>query len=214
MNNEKITATERNKRKKIAIVFIAVVLTLGILSGVLLAVMNHIEKNREKDPTNMYSDELHSYIFYKPEYGLDVTTVEEYMELDRLLYYKDGAEEYGIEGNYEKYGKGVVFFKEYFDTVIAGEWEEYNELFTEHYYESNEPRNQFAPQMIYDMHITKLWQKNDGGVERYAYDVCYRIYRNNGTFRNDIDSGASKTLYFELVEEDGELKIDRITYYV
>lgn len=214
MNNENITTANQKKRKKIAVIFIAIVLALGILSGVLLAVMDHIEKNREKDPTNMYSDELHSYIFYKPEYGLDVTTVDEYMALDRLLYYKDGAEEYGIEGNYEKYGEGVAFFKEYFDTVIAGEWEEYNEMFTEHYYESNEPRNQFAPQMIYDMHITKLWQKNDEGFERYAFDVSYRIYRNNGTFRNDIDSGAAKTLYFELVEVDGELKIDRITYYV
>ena len=40
------------------------------------------------------------------------------------------------------------------------------------------------------------------------------IHRNDGTFRNDIDSDASKTLYFELIEENGVVKIDRITYYV
>lgn len=215
-NNEKSNISLQKKREKTAIVFIIVVLTVGIISGALLGIIGYLENrsDKEKDPTNRYSNELHSYIFYKPNYGLDVTTVKEYMELDRLLYYKDGAEEYGLDGDFEKFGDAVVFFKEYFDTIIAGDWEKHNEMFTEHYYESNEPRNQFAPQMIYDMHITKLWQKNDGGAERYAFNVSYRIYRNDGTFRNDIDSGAAKTLYFELVEEGGEIKIDRITYYV
>ena len=204
----------QNSRKKVAVTFIIIVLSLGLISGVLLVVFDFLEKTKEKDPTNMYSDELHSYIFETPDYGLDVTTVDEYMELDRLLYYKDGAEEFGLDRDFEKYGKPVAFFKEYFDTAIAGKWEDYNKMFTEHYYESNKPRNQFAPQMIYDMHITKLWQKiDDDGTDRYAFDVSYRIYKNNGTFRNDIESGASKTLYFELVETDEGIKIDRITYY-
>jgi len=161
----------------------------------------------------MYSDELHSYIFYEPDYDLDVTTVDEYMELDRLLYYKNGAEEYGIDGDAEKYGADIVFFQKYFEIVIEGRWEEYNELFTDHYYETNEKKNRFAPQMIYDMHIEKLWEK-DETEDRLAFNVSYRIYKNNGTFRNDIDSGASKVLYFELVIENGEYKIDRITYYI
>ena len=218
MGNEVKKSFVNSQKKRRAVVFIAVVLALGIISGVVLAVLDFAEKYRENEknnePTNMYSDELHSYIFYEPDYDLDVTEVPEYMELDRLLYFKDGSEEFGISSGFQKYGKPVVFFKKYFDVAIAGDWETYNELFTEHYYETNKPRNQFAPQMIYDMHIEKLWQKIDEDGERYAFNVTYRIYRNNGTFRNDIESGASKTLYFELVNVGDELKIDRITYYV
>ena len=69
--------------------------------------------------------------------------------------------------------------------------------------------------MLYNLNVTKLWEElEDDTVTRYAFDVTYMIHRNDGTFRNDIDSDSSKTLYFELVEENGVVKIDRITYYV
>ncbi|MBE6708026.1 MAG: hypothetical protein E7578_02135 [Ruminococcaceae bacterium] len=202
-----------DKRKKRALIFAVSSVVLAIVCGISLLLISFFEGKEEKKPTNMYSDELHSYIFYEPDYDLDVTTVDEYMELDRLLYYKNGAEEYGIDGDAEKYGADIVFFQKYFEIVIEGRWEEYNELFTDHYYETNEKKNRFAPQMIYDMHIEKLWEK-DETEDRLAFNVSYRIYKNNGTFRNDIDSGASKVLYFELVIENGEYKIDRITYYI
>lgn len=207
-------STGMDKRKKRALIFVIAVLVIAVLSGVLLYVIDRVEANEETEPTNKYSNELHSYIFYPPEYDLDVTTVEEYMELDRMLYYKYGAEEFGIDGNAEKYGKDVAFFEKYFELVIAGKWEEYNKLFTDNYYKSNDPENEFAPQMLYDMHIEKLWEDVDDAEERAAFNVSYRIYRNNGTFRNDIDSGAAKVLYFEIVKVNGEYKIDRITYYV
>lgn len=202
-----------DKRKKKALIFAVGSVVLAAICGLALLLINHFEGEEEKMPTNMYSDELHSYIFYEPDYSLDVTTVDEYMERDRLLYFKNGAEEFGIDGDAEKYGKDVLFFQKYFELVIGGKWEEYNGLFTDLYFETNKPKGRFAPQMIYDMRIEKLWEKEDTD-ERLAYNVSYRIYKNNGTFRNDIDSDASKTLYFELVLEDGEYKIDRITYYV
>lgn len=213
-NKENVSVSEKKNRKKYALIFIAVALIIGILSGVLLYLIDRADQSKNSDLTNMYSDELHSYIFYKPDYDLDVTTVAEYMELDRMLYYKEGSEEFGITDDAEDYGEAVVFFEKYFKSVIAGDWEAYNEMFTENYFETNEPKIRFAPQMIYDMHISKLWERSETGRTVYAFDVSYRIYRNNGTFRNDIDSGAAKTLYFELVEINGEVKIDRITYYV
>lgn len=206
--------TNSKNRKKYALIFASAVLAIGVLSGALLYLFERAGEDRDNGPTNMYSEELHSYVFYKPDYELDVTTVAEYMDMDRMLYYKNGTEEIGIDKDAEEYGSAVLFFKEYFDTVIKGEWEAYNGMFTDKYFETNKAKGRFAPQMIYDMHISKLWEKIETGRTVYAFDVSYRIYRNNGTFRNDIDSGAAKTLYFELVDEGGEVKIDRITYYV
>ena len=203
-----------DKRKKRALIFAASAIALAVVCGVSLYIIERMSEKNSDAPTSMYSDKINSYIFYTPNYDLDVTSVEEYMEMDRIIYYKDGAEEYAVSENADSIGDTALFFEKYFETAIAGKWEEYNEMFTEKYYETNEPRIQFAPQMIYDMHVEKLWEKIDSSDERYAFNVSYRIYRNDGTFRNDIESGASKTLYFELAYEDGELKIDRITYYV
>jgi hypothetical protein len=48
----------------------------------------------------------------------------------------------------------------------------------------------------------------------WAFNVTYMIHRNDGTFRNDLDSDSSKKLYFELIGwPDGTVKIDYITYY-
>ena len=69
--------------------------------------------------------------------------------------------------------------------------------------------------MLYNIRVEKLWEElEDDTITRYAFDVTYMIHRNDGTFRNDLDSDSSKTLYFELVEENGTVQIDRVTYYV
>ena len=49
--------------------------------------------------------------------------------------------------------------------------------------------------------------------DSYVYNVTYAIYRNDGSFRNDIDSNAFKTLIFYLVPDGDSLKIDAIDYY-
>ena len=138
------------------------------------------------------------------------------MGLNRYLYYTNGPETIAVtDGDYAQYGATVAFFGQYFETVIAGDTDTYNTYFTEHYYETNAPHERFAPQMLYNLNVTKLWEElEDDTVTRYAFDVTYMIHRNDGTFRNDIDSDSSKTLYFELVEENDVVKIDRITYYV
>ena len=44
------------------------------------------------------------------------------------------------------------------------------------------------------------------------YYVSYAIFDNDGTFRRDVASDASRVLIFTLVSEGGELKIDSIGY--
>ncbi|MCI8610889.1 MAG: hypothetical protein HFE66_03070 [Clostridiales bacterium] len=206
------------KRKKIVIVCIALVLSLlgaggwyilygnpNLLSQTFQDIRQHI--------VGMYGSQQ-SYIYYPIDYELDITTVKGYMELDRDIHYKDGAETVMItNANLDFYGPDVQFFKRYFDYAINGDYAAYNQLFTEYYYETNEPYYSFTQQMIYDIEIEKLSvSESEKGVV-YAYNVAYKIYRNNGTFRNDIGSDGAKTLYFELLESNDSILIDRITYY-
>ncbi len=205
----------RNKRR--VLVGFVVLCALGLVSAVCLQHPQWFEvQHKTNANTSMYSDRIVSYNFYPTDYDLDVTADEVYMGLDRYVHYKTGNETFTItDGNYAAYNAAVVFFGQYFETVIAGDSETYNTFFSDLYYESNDPHIEFAPQMLYDIQIEQLSQDpQSDGTTLYAFDVSYKIHKNDGTFRNDIGSDGSKTLYFELFEDkDGTVCIDRITYY-
>ena len=218
-NNNPAANTAKPHNGKTKIIVAALVVFVLLISSALILLYPYIRQNIKKggksDNLPMYSDRLISYNFYPSIYDLDVTTVPEYMDLDRYLYYTVAGNTIAItNGNYEAYGNAVVFFGEYFKTVIAGNVKKYNTYFTDHYYESAKPYELFAPQMLYDINVEQLSRTvsdTDGSIT-YAFNVSYKIYRNDGTFRNDIPSDASKTLYFELLEKDGNIKIDRTLY--
>ena len=157
------------------------------------------------------ADEIY---FYAVDETLDVWSDEDYAQLDHRVHYSDlqtGAT-YSLEqeelASAEPFAR---FFYNYFDCVIAGDSESYAMYFTDEYLLSNELPDDFTPQMIYDIRITPYLAAD---VERgSAYLVDYKILRNNGTFRRDVGSNASRTLLFYLVEQAGELYIDGIVAY-
>ncbi|MBQ2724815.1 MAG: hypothetical protein IJP32_05685 [Clostridia bacterium] len=207
---------DKKKKKKRMLIGILIVTVLAAISYVLLENPQIFETKKDKSPTSMYSDKLYSYVFYPSDYSLDVTKDETYMGYDRLLHYKSGNVTIDVsEEDAADYNDAVAFFVEYFRTVIAGDADTYNTYFTDAYYESADPYGRFAPQMLYDMLIEQLSENTtDDGVTRWGFNVSYKIHRNDGSFRNDLPSDASKKLYFELVgDKSGFVQIDRITYY-
>ena len=150
-------------------------------------------------------------VIHPSDYDLDVEADEHYMGLDRYIHIKRGNEEFAItDGNYAVWGETIEFFHRYFQAAIYADVETYNSLFTEKYYKAVEPYEFFAPQMIYGITLEQLAENNDGS---YVYNVTYAIYRNDGTFRNDIGSDAFKTLIFYLVPTADGIRIDAIDYY-
>ena len=109
----------------------------------------------------------------------------------------------------------MLFFAEYFRTVIAGDTDRYNGFFTDRYIREFGEHVRFAPQMLYDIHIYQLSEAiSSDGSGSWTFKVEYKIRRNDGTFRNDIPSGGSKKLRFTLIgDRDGNVLIDAIDYY-
>ncbi len=210
MSEEEEALMKKKSKKKMMIVGIAIFTVIGILSGVLLMLEPWVSSELGES-LGMYGSNK-SYNHYPADYDLDVTTVEEYMDLDRNIYFKKGGEKIILEESSEN-TPDKAFFINYFELAINGRYEEYNALFTESYYKSNEPYIRFAPQMIYDITVEKLSENYSGGNTEYKYNVSYRIYKNNGTFRNDIGSDGSKTLLFTIIDDGKEVKIDAINYY-
>lgn len=212
-NNAKKTGSKKRRNLIIAIIVVTLLAAVGY---VLTFYPQLFEKEEVKSVTSMYSDKIVSYNFYPSDYDLDVTTVPEYMDLDRGVHYTDGN--YTIlvlDEEIKDYNAAVQFFVEYFKTIERGDVETYNSYFTDNYYNYYEPYELFAPQMIYNINVEQLSETfADDGSTTWTFNVSYMIYRNDGTFRNDIGSDASKKLYYELVaDKNGNVKVNYITYY-
>lgn len=220
VTDDSVTENKPKSKKKVAIIaIIASLCVIGGLSWFLLYGLPEKEENPMFDPNKqeeiigMYGS-TQTFLFYPIDHDLDVMTEKEYLDLDRNIYYTKGAETVALTvEDYDSYPEDVLFFIDYFDYAISGNYSEYNALFTENYYESNDPYYSFTQQMIYDIRIEKLSEDTKDGKDIFCYDVSYRIHKNNGTFRNDIDSDGSKTLFFTLVKENDKILIDSINYY-
>ncbi|MBE6714339.1 MAG: hypothetical protein E7575_03510 [Ruminococcaceae bacterium] len=211
----------KRKRKKIAIISAFCVMCLiGVVSYIVVYCLpEYTPANKNpmhKDALGQYGS-TQSYIFYPIDDEIDITKVKEYQELDRLIHYTFGPETIAVtEETLGSYGEEIKFFYNYFELVKAGDYTAYNKLFTDKYYKENPYYVDFTftQQMVYDINIEKLGQTEQDGKTVYNFDVTYKIFRNNGTFRNDIIDNMSKTLYFTLVEGNDGILIDSIQYYV
>lgn len=214
VNNNRVGKLSAKKRG--VIVGIIVLALIGVSSWFIqnrTTLFTAKGKNSDKI-TSMYSDRIYSYNFYPTDYDEDIFADETYMGLNRYLQYKNGAETITItDGNYAKYGEAVEFFGKYFETVINGDYETYNTFFTDEYNAENEQHLPFTKQKLYDITVEQLSSTVNGdGSRTYVFKVSYSIRRNNGTFRNDIDSDAQKPLRFELIEKDGVVLINDIWF--
>lgn len=143
---------------------------------------------------------------------IDIEGDEEYLALDRNLYFKTGGLEYAVTADDEELDEGAAFFLEYFNAVLHGDEDRYNSMFSETYFVTYIPQEEFTKQMIYDMHIELISRTENGDTLNLTYYVDYKIHRNNGTFRRDILHDASRKLCFVLSGEKDGLKIDSISY--
>lgn len=204
-----------SKKKLIILCVIGAMVVIGAVSVFFLYFFKSGTVNPmfNKNPSGMYGNNK-TYIHHPIDHSYDIMSDLEYLELDRRLYFTNGNETIAVnEYPTEDMDADILFFLNYFDLAIAGDYNAYNKLFTEDYYKVNEPYSSFTQQMIYDMNIEKLSEMSVNGKTVYYYNVSYKIHKNNGTFRNDIGSDGCKTLHFTLIKEDGNILIDSIKYY-
>lgn len=150
--------------------------------------------------------------FYPINEDEDILAREDYLGLDRYVYYTDPMT--GETFVPERHELAIVdaalpFFYDYLDCIIRGDEATYPLYFSTAYLESNELPADFTMQMLYDMRIEPYATED----ETPAYLLEYKIYRNNGTFRRDIGSNAARTLLVFLTYEQGTPCIDAMQPY-
>lgn len=155
---------------------------------------------------------------YTPDWETDINTLAGYKALvSDIIFSPDGANAVAVDKNtyVSVGGKGLKFMADYVDTVIGGDHEKLNSLFTEKYFEDHPKYSAFPQQKLYDVRITQYKyhspEYNYGDVNDLYYIISYKIYRNDGLFRDDIDDSCELPQLLKLlVYSDGTIKIDDV----
>ena len=155
------------------------------------------------------------YEFY-PVYEGDIMENEEYLGLNRHVEYCADPSGYGMttsitDENREEYDDSVLFLYDYMQTIIKGDAVAYNKMFNAKYFEDNEPKDAFSQQMLHEIKIRFLSESKEGEERLITYRVEYMIHRNDGTFRRDVGSDASRPQDITVrVGTDGKILIERL----
>ena len=205
------TLASKNK-KRIIIICAAVLVGIALLFGA-VTLIEHLSNRPPEIPE-------YNFHFYQPYRG-DIMNYAPYLALDRQVYYCEDPSGDGLrtavnEENLSEYDSKVLFLYLYFQTIIAGNTEAYNGYFNANYYKNAQPLEPFHPQMLYDMEIIYQGGEEAGAGEKLiSYRISYRIHRNDGSFRRDIDSDASRDQTITLrVNAEGDITIERlVTHY-
>ncbi len=209
--------TNRDKKKlgrifKGILVFFASLLIVYALLSVALYFIRKSDKDIKISEDDYLTKSFRDY--YEEDYDADILKDEDYLKLNREILYcaPTGYEYYISRDNFETLSASQKFFVEYFEILIGGKYEEYQNLFAKGYLKNPEgfeknPNRKFTKQRIYDINVTFLGESDN--TKNYTYDgkkcafsfyeVKYSILKNDGTFRRDLAERAQRPLIFELV---------------
>ena len=183
--------TNLNKKKKIKagiVVFFAFAVLIALLTlidfeALYVKLSGSVEVN-----TPSYSKED----FYPADYYTDILVDPVYLETDRTLtWVENGLTEKLLDNDYQKYDAEGELVHRYFRSLIEGNANAYNALFSPEYIKKNGLQSDFPMQRVYEMTATVLERSEDNaGAEFLTIKLGYKIQRNDGTVRDDVLSDS------------------------
>ena len=197
----------QNKTSKSFVIKVIIAIIALVLISSMIIIIGERSGAREKteeitvDPSKLAETK---------EEGFDIMKYDEYLALNRtvMFYEKDTGASYSIDNtNYWGFGEDVKLIYELIGAIIAGDSYRYNELV----HEEAGQIDSFTQQQIYDIAITREERSNVNSDEavytEYVLRVEYKIHENNGSFRRDIESDASRPQYFVINNSTGTLMV-------
>ena len=195
---EELMAASRRMKKRLLWILLGILGIFALMLSVLL-ILNFAFARESEPPLEID--------FFAPYEG-DIFEFEEYLSLDRSIFYFDGAVYRSIEEDGEEsFDRAVLFMRDFLKVMMRGDAEAYNAAFTE-----NPRQEAFSQQMIYEAAICSESYSNDGGDKLIVYRLEYKIHRNDGTLRRDVGSDGMRPQWAIVrVTDDGRISIDSLT---
>ncbi len=201
--------TAGGQRKKLIIIGVSLLAALLLCIGI-IAVLEQADSGEERETIPPIDPSLLSET--KPE-GFDIMEYDEYLALNRLVYFKDGNTGVTMAVDDEDAKTKAKHFKVMYAIIKAineGDSETYNSFIGNDELKSAD----FTQQQIYDITLELYSEESklDGGsaYDEVIYRVRYKIHENNGTYRNNIESDATRPQYFVLDDRTGSFLVGDI----
>lgn len=208
--NKTTNKAKKKKLIKIVLVVASVFLVLALLAWVLPMVIENLNSDSEDYSYN-------EWLFFEPDYNKNILEDEIYLSLNRGIHYnRYGDERVLTEDMISDQHISAQFFYDYFDCIVRGDYQNYPSFYTERCLndENFNLPERFTMQGIYDINVilhSVVGDEATGKITEY-YEVSYRIFENNGTYRRDILPDETRTRVFEIEINGGEAKINSITH--
>ena len=205
----------RKLKRNMLIVIISMVI-FAVIAFPLIGFLDKLQTGGAEEETPKLPPS--SIIFATPDYEYDIMKDPDYLQLNRRIYYCDersGMTEELTDKTVTGYGPAAVVLRDFINTIIAGDADAYNALFSSNYYANHDPEAPFTMQRLYDIKLTKINESivsgESGKYTQYEFEVEYKIRLNDGTYRTDIGHDESKKQYFILSDSTSEeVLIDQI----
>ena len=215
----KARSNGRNRRKSIAIISILFggALIIVLLSLVMLGMV--------ADKDDKEQDSIHTYIFYEPDYDYDIMNDIKYLDLDRQIYFENPELGLTVVVDKDKLDdvpsdqkEFVSLLCDFVNYAIFGRSEDFNALFSDEYVDADgKLKIDFTMQQLYNIKITYVDNFSEvvDGVTQESYDywIEYMIRKNNGTFRNDMESDCTRKEYIRITKREESIGIDALIPY-
>lgn len=214
-----IAMTPNQKKKRL------IALATVLIAFVVLALLNTIEFQTPEITTNApYApDTLSPESFYPTPEG-DLSNESGYLVKDLTpSYSRNGLTEDLATANDYPY---TDFFKAYFKALADGDGDALNALYSEVYFRNHPRIPAFSRQYLYDVTVNyfdeaEITVADSAEDEKYIgrtlayFEVTYRIYQNDGSFRRDIvDDIAITQIFTLLLDKSGaNPKLNSISYW-
>ena len=200
--------------KKVILYIFAGMVAFVILFYIFSSVIN-VEELLSSISDDKYNPTKQTIIFFEPNYEENIFEDTKYMGLDRNIYIYNiatGVTESLEQEDYEEYSDAVKLMVDLINSIINGDAETYNKFFSNECIAGGyvQLKEEFTMQKLYNIQITQLSEEDNNNYTKYEFILEYMIMQNNGTFRTDIDSNASKKQYITITDRTGELLIDSI----
>ncbi len=159
-----------------------------LLAGVLKLISVLVKRSEpEEDPP--------SFVFESADYDADITEDEEYMRQDRRVWVSVGALSAPLDDEVYEDTPLYVFFETYFNALKTGDAAALRACYTEECAAALKIPKRITQQRVYDILLTLISSEektDEEGVKctEHVYRFEYKIMKNDGVFRRDLESGT------------------------
>ena len=208
-----------SKSGRKSVIIAASVLGAAVLITAAAFIIAGIAKKKENKPINKGG-----YTFVPVNPDENIYDDELWLDLDRQCYFEDVSSgiSYSIDENLSDVPsycrQPVETLIKFINAAVAGNADEINGMFSKQYLDAGgEGKTSFTPQKLYDIKFSLISYgdiEEDGAKhESFHFWIEYKIKDNNGTFRNDMGSDATRKEYAVLTIRDESVQIDALVSY-